>query len=107
MRHYIKDEPENKTHPAVALILQHLRSEARTFDVVGPAGQKEILCGDRERWKDDRTSISHSTKVNASYSGADQTILSPCNHVKTSTILWHHVTDKVVSENADWPDLGQ
>lgn len=38
MRHYIKDEPENKTHPAVALILQHLRSEAHTFDVVGPEG---------------------------------------------------------------------
>lgn len=30
-----------KPHPAVALILQHLRFEAHSFDVVGSAGEKE------------------------------------------------------------------
>lgn len=63
MRHYIKDEPENKTHPAVALILQHLRSEARTFDVVGPAGQNEILVRRQramERWQNIRFTIHQS-----------------------------------------------
>ena len=30
-----------KPHPAVALILRHLRYEARSFDVVGSAGKKK------------------------------------------------------------------
>lgn len=43
-----------KPHPAVALILQHLRSEARTFDVVAAVGEKRDFTWrqrEMERWQ--------------------------------------------------------
>lgn len=42
-----------KPHPAVALILQHLRFEAHAFDVVGSAGEKrDLIGGQRERGRE-------------------------------------------------------
>lgn len=38
-----------KPHPAVALILQHLRFEARGFDVVASVGERKRLDRERER----------------------------------------------------------
>ena len=55
-----------KPRPAVALILQHLRCEAHSFDAVGSAREKRDLIGrqrkrerasERERWGDNRLLI--------------------------------------------------
>lgn len=52
-----------KPHPAVALILQHLRFEARSFDVAGSAGERKRLDRKREKWVNN--GLSFNTGMNS------------------------------------------
>lgn len=84
-----------KPHPAVALILQHLRSEARTFDAVGAVGEKKRCYMETEGDGEMTEGSFHiQPKVDASYGGADwlrgelvRTFLSVFNHIQPARFM--------------------